>query len=275
MRARLFPVVCILALSHLGWDCGGASSRDLSAGATPPLTDTGEGADGGVVDYTKRGNDAAGLASHGSPFCFLSTGCIPDTTDAALLRQMCDEPAAPDGGATAALACRVSSATQSTACTIAGTGKDGAACIASSDCAAGYECTQNGCRPYCCERSCNTFPNTYCDFAHRKDDDAVVPVCLPFKHCTLMADAGNVCDPGSTCAVVREDGSAGCVPIGPAKKGESCDEFHCEADLSCLGQPGSRTCFQLCRTGSPECGSNQACRSTTVVSGVPGLGVCL
>lgn len=152
-------------------------------------------------------------------------------------------------------------------------GIDGVSCSSGSDCAPGFECvvgdTSRGavCRRYCCAGSsaCNDHMaqnggRTFCDVQQLEEADALVPVCMPIKQCSLLKKGE--CSASETCAVVSDKGETGCVAIGPQEAGASCEKAHCQAGLTCLGTPGTRRCYTLCRL-SDDSACNGAKKCTT------------
>jgi hypothetical protein len=139
------------------------------------------------------------------------------------------------------------------------------------------------CRRYCCTGSCSTSISqnggkTFCDVqkvvpTKTGTQEFKAPVCMPLKSCQLLT-AGQ-CKVGETCAIVTEKGETGCVANGNAGVGKSCDEDHCNANLICLGQPGSRTCYALCRLdgSAAPCGPTQVCETSALFADKE-YGVC-
>jgi len=157
---------------------------------------------------------------------------------------------------------------------------DGATCKNGEDCAPGFDCVigdkGNTCRHYCCAGTCKGYTSqnggtTFCDVQNLTDAPLTVPVCMPLKRCTLLGTGE--CAQAESCAVVTESGDTGCVATGDAQVGASCDSDHCTAGLTCLGQPGSRECFKLCKVSSSECGPAQICTTSTVFKD-PKYGIC-
>jgi len=260
------------------------------------------GADAGVsVPAFDAGAPGAQV---GNPLCFVSFAaggqhvCSPDTS------AMCSAGTADyDAGAYNAwdasdadggppTACHVTGgATQR--CEAAGPGGDGAQCQVSADCASMFECVgaPGRCRHYCCSgnSSCaqaqdagTVASQTFCDIAPVAAGVAPspfdVPVCVPFTGCILLANgspAGSCTDPGTTCAVVQDDGTPGCVDVGPGGVGAECDAQHCAAGLTCLGLIGSRTCFQLCQVDEPgSCPGGTACTGSAQLFSTANIGIC-
>jgi len=162
-----------------------------------------------------------------------------------------------------------------------GLGTDGATCTEGADCAPGFDCIAGDkggtCRRYCCSGSCaaQTAHNggpTFCDIRKLVDfTEHLVPVCLPLKTCKLL-QAGQ-CGDTETCAVVTEKGDTGCVEIGNANVGDSCESQHCAAGLTCFGSPGDRRCYKLCKVDGADCGPTQKCTTGAVFQDTT-FGVC-
>ncbi|HEY2518066.1 MAG TPA: hypothetical protein VGI39_44655 [Polyangiaceae bacterium] len=270
------------------WDAGADAG---TAAVAPPLDGaSASGADGGA---------APGIV--GNPLCFYSYSgahnCAPDTSaqcsmpaDAGAYDPWQDAAAtdagdAGDAGAPLPTACHVEpGATQS--CKTAGAGKDGAQCTTGADCAASFECigTPGRCRHYCCggDTTCDeaakagTLASTsFCDLQPVADHDFTVPVCVPVLGCTLLgANVTGSCTDSTTCAVVKDDGTTGCVAIGPATAGQGCDTQHCAAGLNCLGAIGARTCVPLCELDSSSCPKGTTCIGSAQLFSNPNIGLC-
>ena len=258
-----------------------------------------EGADaGGQTSATEPPNaaaispvDAGPMTDlyQGSPLCRVTPStCDPDDDGTRRTRRSNVEcaVAAVDGGPEGSgKGCRISSTDP--AAPECGSAKeeagDGAACNDGSDCAPGFDCvtgessTEGVCRRYCCTGTCGAHLSknggaTFCDVQQLWDRPSRAPVCLPIKACKLFAQGE--CTEDETCAVVTEEGATGCVITGYVAVGESCDAAHCQAGLTCLGQPGSRKCYQLCRTKeAPGCEDDEVCTTSTIF-GDPTVGVC-
>ncbi len=167
--------------------------------------------------------------------------------------------------------------------TAAPTGVDGTMCNVGADCAPGFDCVVGAtgiaklCRHYCCAGTCkgNTSQNgsaTFCDVQSLVDVPRKAPVCMPLKRCNTLLGTGE-CALTETCAVLTEAGDTGCVAIGDKQVGESCDESHCAAKLTCLGQPGSRKCFKLCKVTASDCPGSQTC-ATNAAFKDSDFGIC-
>jgi len=255
-----------------GCECGGACVGDDEPPPSPP-----DASDVHEVDVaTPRPID---------PLCATCPGGgLPDAPAPASACGI-----APDGGrydpdaglGGALVACHVApGSTVNTTCTPSGPGRDGQSCSTGSDCAAGFECTAAGtCRHYCCEGDVACGANSFCDIqpvAGAPSTD--VPVCMPIDRpgCALLDP--QACEPDETCAVIRADGTTGCVAVGSAKAGESCETEHCARDLVCLGFGATlRRCYELCLTESgngAQCPQNLVCISTLPLFQDPRVGIC-
>lgn len=233
---------------------------------------------GPTADAGSFADVAIAPIAQGSPLCNASEahGCFPDDPRAC----------ATDAGAADASApstCRVewgsgASIPTATCNAFAGTGVDGAACARSADCASGFECvgSPGQCRQYCCSQdSCNALIQ-FCDIQQTAADPSTrtykVPVCMPLRACTLLSPG---CPADETCGIVAPNGATSCVALGLAKAGDSCESDHCGGGLACLGDVGTRQCYQLCHTANPtECMASQKCRTGGAVFPDPAFGLC-
>jgi hypothetical protein len=275
-----------------------AHGPDASADAsieTPPV---------GLVDAEPppAAADAAAVSTaSGSPLCFfdeLGDGgahiCAPDTSnqcapvgvDSGAYYPWDDAGLGMDGGAVAVAlsACHVTTSGQT--CTGAGLGGDGAQCQSGADCASTFECvgSPGQCRHYCCggNATCDgasgvTTGATFCDVQPLTVGGQPVPVCEPIANCTplLTGTGAGTCPKGETCAVVKDDGTTSCVTIGSAGIGGDCGKLHCAAELTCLGPPESRTCFELCQVDLPtSCPNGKTCMSSAQLFTNANIGIC-
>lgn len=265
---------------------GSADSVSGSGGAYPAQ----EGDAGSFDGSDFKVDGGTGLTpSLGSPLCNLTRfpACMPDnaTVDPCVTTRT---PPAGDGGTLSDggvadsgshdLACHVRASASDGGTTIgptclpAGRKVDGEGCLRATDCAASYECVGSPgvCRHYCCDGRCGD-PREFCDI-ETDVDSLKVPVCALVHPCKpLTMD----CPTGETCSIVTDDGTTSCVPQGPAKVAESCEETNCGLDLTCLGAFGSRKCFKLCDPTHPCSAQGDKCISApaTLFKQV-GLGVC-
>ncbi len=252
------------------------SPGDTSGGSpTTQLTDS-----GATLPSLYRGN----------PLCRVRETCMPDddrrtqTTGAFECASASSEPDAGEG--TARNACRIvqKDGQRIATCEVNGAGKAGGsdACEVSADCGAGLDCIleESGakrCRHYCCNGTCKAQTSgsggaTFCDIQTLAGSGTTAPVCMPLKPCELLREGD--CGANETCAVVTETGTTGCVGLGDRQAGSACDDVRCSNRLTCLGQPGNRKCFALCKADGTACGPMQVCRTSTVFSD-PKFGICL
>lgn len=300
MRSTLIQL-CLVALplalaSGVVIACGGADSLNtFRAGNSNEVpTSGGESTRFNPADASYDEKSAAA----GSPLCGIVAGqsqCLPDDdgqTSLAYGVKPCAEDAGPpnvdneDGGRGGTPACRLvaKEGDISPTCNTDNAdprGVDGVSCSKGSDCAPGFDCVEGEkgpvCRRYCCSGSCEQQSSrsggpTFCDIQRLIDFKSHnAPVCMPVKTCALLRDGD--CSDEETCAVVNEKGDTGCVTKGPVRAGESCEADHCASDLTCLGSPGDRRCYKLCRVDGSDCGPMQTC-STGAVFQDTTFGVC-
>jgi hypothetical protein len=307
-RARgFFAKACVTAIAVAAMACGISAESALSdRGAPSPAgADPEQFADGaaGTAALSGDGGRSSGLVS---PLCqsWLDAGaasCDPDSelacpsalADAGSSDASNGDAPAPlvDGGSTidaappsgdaasrTANGCRVVAGSNDqpvNTCRPAGSGRDGAQCDKSQDCAPGFECSAAGlCRRYCCDGKCEgsslNGPGTFCDIQQTRDVTKLkVPLCIPLHPCELFS-VGQ-CKDGEYCSVVSP-GKSGCIARGGAVVGESCESTHCERDLACLGQLGSRTCKKLCRENQYDCPQGKICKPSSTIP--KGYGIC-
>lgn len=273
----------------------GCSTQATSAFAdgepTSPLNDQGGGTNAPSLAAADAGATKP-MVYRGNPLCqWTGNECMPDDDGYRLTAgaQPCAEPP-PDAGdaaldATPGHGCRLApgpagSAIAPVCADVSTPGGDGASCTRGEDCAAGFDCIAGdktmACRRYCCSGTCKgqlsqSGGATFCDVQDLAEFTQKAPVCMPLKRCMLLGTGE--CSADESCAVVTESGDTGCVRIGAQQVGASCDEGHCAAKLTCLGQPGSRKCYKLCKVSSSECGSSQVCATSTVFKD-PNFGIC-
>ena len=264
--------IVLSAMQGCGLSAGPLNDFNADGAAPPEEIPTGSAT---LFSDASAADSSTKTTFRGSPLCKATKGdCWPD--DGAI--QCGGTPPTVDAGGKEASvppsygdACRVT--LSGPTCTGAGGGKDGATCTTSGDCASGSDCVLRAdgmgqCRRYCCGGTCTNVGSpsggaTFCDVVQLAEESSVkVPVCMPVKACKLLT-AGQ-CEMGETCAVASEDGTTSCIPTGSAQADEACDETHCAAGLTCLGKPGARRCFQLCRVGS-TCAANLECKTSSLI----------
>ncbi len=274
-----------LLLRAPGCGSSDASSADFGEPASANAPED-EGKGGG--DAPPPANDAAAPSAsfQGNPLCHVTPAsvCTPDDDGTRKRVQACATPYDADAGVTTSKGCRLTASGGEVApscepdTSFAGT--DGVACSRGSDCAPGFDCVDGDkgqvCRRYCCADTCEgkesqSGGKTFCDVQKLAFVPTKAPVCLPLKGCKLLT-VGQ-CATSETCAVVNDAGDTGCVEIGQAQINDSCDTEHCAAGLTCIGQPGTRKCYQLCKVGSSTCPSPLTCKTTTSFRD-PAYGIC-
>jgi len=273
--------------------CGSADSSAFGGGSDngdPNGTSSGgSSSSGGTQELIGDSSAPKTDAYRGSPLCRITeTTCNPDDdglnhySATANTGVPCAVAPAPDAAPVAdPMGCRLAGASDPICGAATPEHGDGAKCNNGTECAPGFDCVaadgMGVCRRYCCSGSCseNRSQNggdTFCDVQKLQATGDKAPVCMPLKTCKLFV-AGE-CAETETCAIVTESGGTGCVANGAARVGESCDTEHCNVGLTCLGQPGSRTCYQLCHTkDSSSCGPTQTCKTATIFND-PMIGVC-
>jgi len=272
LRSSLVPLVF---LGVLGVYACASTEAGVPEAAVRSTTDPPSGGDMG------RGQAEAAspafAAPSGSPLCGVFLGrntCMPDEDGSSRTSTTC---ASDDAGVLSA--CRVGP-NGPTCVEASPEGVDGVPCGKGSDCAAGYECirTPQGavCRHYCCAGTCEGISSqnggpTFCDVQTIARAERKAPVCMPIKKCRLLTPGE--CVRSETCAVITDKGDTGCVAIGPRVAGESCEDEHCAEGLTCLGSPGNRSCYALCRLDRPSCAAGQKC-TTSALFNEPTYGVC-
>lgn len=251
-----------------------------------------ESAGDGAIDRSSTDAAPPSFASVGSPLCgFVEKRCFPDDGDGNLESRpaAATKCAGADAGAMEKTpGCRLTANDAGEPlpeCFTDGSeqsdpkGIDGTSCNSGADCAPGFDCIagEKGgfCRRYCCSGSCTAHAAqsggpTFCDVQRLYGTSQRAPVCMPIKECELLTP--NECSADETCAIVNEDGDTACVAIGRAKAGEGCDAEHCAENLTCIGRPGNRQCYALCRTDEPSCPDGEKCTTNTLFQ--PGYGFC-
>jgi hypothetical protein len=280
LTALLGCVGCAILPLEATLQCAGdASCGSADAGVPDGFT---TGLDGGYGDAKQYSPSAR------SSLC-MTTPCNPsvDTSCNA------DVDGGADAGDAAVEACHMVLAGQQPAsmCLNAGTGADGMSCTASTQCAPGFECVQNGtsdggtsgtCRHYCCDDSpCTTMSNDsanayFCDVATEMATPYLkVPVCFVVSKCLPLGP--NKCNPGEACTIVEINDSmslvATCDTVGTGGLDDSCETEQCQAGFACIGATGQRTCEQLCNM-QYGCSGSMSCNMQSQALAAFGVGIC-
>lgn len=277
----LFVPFAVVSTFSLG-ACDDAADTELFQGRTPRDEAASAPGGGGTTTFSDAGAPSRAEVKHG--LCGPAEDeCSPDNdgrdgTDGCATEADADiDPASHQG-------CHVTKANGAVVrrCEAADArGVDGVSCTKSSECAPGFDCVEGEkgpvCRRYCCSGSCEEQVSrnggaTFCDVRKLASlEPAMVPVCMPIKSCKLLRPTD--CGEKETCAVVTETGATSCVPTGDAKVGDGCDDRHCDANLNCLGSPGDRRCYKLCRVGGTDCAAAETCTTGSIFKDTS-FGVC-
>jgi hypothetical protein len=194
-----------------------------------------------------------------------------------------------------AFGCQVSWPAQTVVASCAATGKGAVndPCSRSTDCAAGLTCVGSlsigKCLKYCCLGNTNcTAAGFYCSDEVARDyladnpssdpsDWRKVPVCIPGRACDPVDPQNdpNKCENGLSCAIVKSDGTTGCVslPSDAAKDGGSCKDTACAEGFVCAKT--TNTCMKLCHvvSSTDECAGGVCQGGSTNLPA--GFGICV
>jgi hypothetical protein len=150
------------------------------------------------------------------------------------------------------------------ACTLAGPGANGAACVLASDCAAGFLCANAVCRKLCCGgdwTGCSS-PKEHClerliySDGMGGTNDTKAMLCSPVNTCDALVPS-SCPEPGTTCQLADPTGATACLFEGQGASGEACP---CKGGFACVGENGGE-CRRLCKAvkggGEPFCQSGE------------------
>ena len=294
MRSTRVTFAVFVALALWVSAVAGCATESSSAYAAPPANPLQD--EGSNSAFSPKPVEDAGTvrapAYRGNPLCHAdSTACMPDDDgyQRSLTNQECATSAAGlDAGAAGSTlkGCRIAKPDGGPVVPYcydkaAPNGRDGASCQVGENCAPGFDCVTGdtgtkSCRHYCCGGTCkDNLSNgsaTFCDVQSLVDVPELAPVCMPLKRCSKLLGTGE-CAANESCTVVTEGGDTGCVVVGDKQVGESCDKSHCAAKLACLGQPGARKCFKLCKVAMGDCPSTQTCVTSAAFKDAA-FGIC-
>jgi len=278
-----------------GGDSNGAGVGE-DGGASPAPGFGGGGVDAGTTTPTVTFKSNPLCAAKPSGTCdpqLDNTGAAGETATAVCLALLDAGASAPDGEAPDAgpspmphYACHVArNPNGGVAPVCLPEGKMVGTCTESAQCTAGHECVGDGtnvdaqCRRYCCEsNACDA--TTFCDVQPIiGTTGTMVPVCMPLASCELLSLSPTQC-PNQQCGIAldgKELEIKTCLDVGPRMVGEDCETDHCAKDLTCLGAPGARKCFQLCDTNKGTvhgCPMGQMCQSSGTTFKGGSVGIC-
>jgi hypothetical protein len=288
MNRTVYLVVFGAAIGVAAAACGFAQSEDaMSAGGPPGGGGAGLGGDAGIdanVGDAEAGHGPTGYAH------LCGDGCVPgldaDPCDGTADGGAGDGGAGGGGGADSApqgcqLVYDAQAETVHGQCAPVGESIAGGPCLTSSDCALGLACVapeQAGpggkCRPYCCgdleECPSETFchPEPVAEGYMVGNEPLKYPVCVPATDCTLLDDT--TCDEGTTCTIVRVDGTTSCVEPGSGELGDPCP---CAAGYVCSTKIDE--CMKLCKISrAGDCPDGFSCQGGSTAY-PQGFGVCV
>ena len=304
LRSTPFSFQIVMAALVAGAGvAAGCSAETTSADFMNPssaLEDPGTSS-GGLPQKPVADASAPTIAPYlGNALCHIGSGsCMPDDDvnqrsslvsfpSACVTQQSsASDAAAPADGAPDSKACRIGRVKENdrlapTCFDVASlAGGDGTTCEIGEDCAPGFDCIagergMKRCRHYCCAGTCkgrlSNGSATFCDVQSLVDVPQKAPVCMPLKRCNKLLGTGE-CSPNESCTVVGEGGEMGCTTVGDQQVGQPCDDSHCAAKLTCLGQPGARKCFKLCKVTASDCPNMQSCVTSAAFQD-PDFGIC-
>lgn len=242
-----------------------------------PTSDAGGNGNGNVDSGTGPGTADAGKDSGGNATPDASTGACTTTPPS----NVCG--VSPQCGCAANQTCAVSGSNGASSCVNAGSKAVGNACTKTSDCTAGNACHFGACRPYC------STPNAACSggglcFAPQDANGNTTP---NLDVCTVTCDPMK---PSTTCGTnaciwFASAKESDCRPAGTVAPFDACVyDSDCRAGSACAYDAywDDYSCFQWCRIGTNDCGSNLYCDNfLELEEGVPApvvggykLGVC-
>ncbi len=242
-----------------GEDDSGASSSG-SSGTSSGGTDGGKDAgidaakdatvDAGSTCLTVAPTNACGLA----PQC----GCAANQT--------CDVTVPASGGVS---------------CVLAGGGTPGSFCTSTTQCAKGFTCGYNACRPYCASIGTNCIGAGLGTCAQYYDPSAGTPVANS-KVCSVTCDLrapSAVCG-SNNCILDTTVNATDCDKSGAVALYGACTRYNdCQQGLACAKHPAfGFECEKWCRLGQNDCGLFEDCTdvygATAPSSGGVKLGHC-
>lgn len=238
-------------------DDSGASSSG-SSGSTDSGTDSAGHTDASV-DAAKDSSTATCATVAPSNACGLSPQC------GCAANQTCDVTTATTGAVS---------------CVLAGGGTLGTYCTSSSQCAKGFTCGYNACRPYCPTLGAACVGAGLGECAQYYDSAGTA--VKNSKVCTVA------CDPRSPAAACGSNNcifdttidATDCDKSGTAGLYDACSRYNdCAQGLACVPHPlFGLECEEWCRIGQNDCGILETCEdvygATAPTSGGVKLGHC-
>jgi hypothetical protein len=276
---------CALALCACGSDTSPQRQREhprdtrspseRDAGADPQPRDGGPDASASLRDATVGSGDAAIVGDASAvPRCGMGDDCDLLDTGSCGIGEGC------------AFALATASAEQpEPRCMPVGSGRDGTACDAREDCAAGLDCTARDgggeCRGYCCawQSTLGCPAGQFCGIAlsDARGELTDVSLCDACDDCDVRDPQSCGADHG--CYVLPGLGSCrACLPAGERVPGEICSlSTDCQRGSACVRDgSGEQRCIEFCDlTTGAGCGADTTCRPSTGSALPASTGLCL
>ena len=232
-----------------GTDSGSDSGKDAGLDAAKDAT-VDAGVDSGSTCLTVAPTNACGLA----PQC----GCAA--------KQTCDVTLPASGGVS---------------CVLAGGGTLGSFCTSTTQCAKGFTCGYNACRPYCPTIGTNCVGAGLGPCAQYYDPAAGTPVTNS-KVCSVTCDlrAPSAACGSNNCILDTTVNATDCDKSGAVALYGACSRYNdCQQGLACAKHPiFGFECEKWCRIGQNDCGLLESCTdvygATAPSSGGAKLGHC-
>lgn len=253
--------------SSSGGDDSGASSSG-SSGSSSGGTDSGaEGGTDAGLDAAKDAALDAGVDSGGTCATVAPTntcGLAPQCGCAA--NQTCDVTNTTNGGVS---------------CVLAGGGTLGSYCTSTTQCAKGFTCGYNACRPYCPTIGTNCAGAGLGPCAQYYDPALGTPITNS-KVCSVTCDLRNptaVCG-SNNCIFDTTVNATDCDKTGTKALYAACTRYNdCQQGLACADHPiFGFECEKWCRLGQNDCGILESCTdvygAVAPMSGGVKLGHC-
>ncbi len=253
--------------SSSGGDDSGASS---SGGSSSGGTDGGGSSSGGTDAAVDAAKDASVDAA---PDAGSTCATVPPSNTCGL---------APQCGCAVNQTCDVTNKTSgSVSCVLAGGGTLGSYCTSTTQCAKGFTCGYNACRPDCPTVSAACVGAGLGVCTQYYDPATGTPVTNS-KVCTVTCDLRNpsgACG-SNNCIWDTTVNATDCDKTGAGALYSACSRYNdCQQGLGCVSHPiFGFECEKWCRIGQNDCGLFETCKdlygATAPLSGGAKLGHC-
>lgn len=166
----------------------------------------------------------------------------------------------PQCGCAANQTCDVTNQTSgASSCVAAGSGALGSHCTSTSNCAAGYTCIYNACRPYC-ETVGNACSGSGLGNCQQAYDSAGENEITNGKVCGIACDllAPSTACGTNNCIWDEINGQPDCDKSGSGARWSKCTAYNdCKQGLACVYHPiFGLECEEWCRIGKNDCTSS-------------------